>query len=241
MFTRKPSFIPQEYLNDLLEEIPQTNSIFTPASNPQNYKFYDRYDNPFEAKWVLKKHIPLLEDIYALMESAMLAQYEAAGVMRDIHKHYYGLFVYQPGDFTRIHVDAGIHPISKLKKFVTLVLYLTDAEIDFWAGQRCTIDNPRALRRVATVSLQPRELIMFQNTDIAWHSVEPVTSTRIAITLSGVCSPINLRNSTLSELWQNQRERAYFVPNPDEVWTPELTALRDKRADPEKYHEVYRV
>jgi hypothetical protein len=43
------------------------------------------------------------------------------------------------------------------------------------------------------------------------------------------------------DAFDNKRQRAFFVPRPGEQWTQDQYDLRNKRADPERYAEVYRV
>lgn len=237
-YIQQHNFIPESYLLNLTKALP-----------PLEPEHWDRYDNPFERKWVLPRPALFttfpLPELVRLMQSAMLAQYGRSNVMIDIDHHYTALMVYQPGDYLRIHVDAGIHPISKHKKYVTLLLYFTPAELIFWQGSLCTAASPEFEPFVVdsivdTIKAQPRDLIMFNNTDASWHSVPTTETTRMVLTISGVTMQHWLPVEE-QPLYNNPRERAYFVPNPNEQWSDDLIALRNRRADPTLYKEVYKV
>lgn len=232
MYTLHDDFLPLDYHLELVSKLP-----------PLTLDYYDRYDNPFERKWVLKRHlanesIPILQNIYHLMERQLQRLHPLA--LLDPYNHFSALMIYELGDYTKIHVDAGVHPISKFHKYVTAVLYLTEADIEFWIGSSCVDPNPTVIAKL-DAHLDPRMMITFNNTDTQWHAVPTVIKgPRIAITISGVMLDTDTELLNPNQ-YRNQRERAYFIPNPDETWDEATVALRDKRADLDKYHEVYRI
>jgi hypothetical protein len=155
----------------------------------------------------------------------------------DRYRHYCGGFKYMRGDKLDVHVDAGIHPQSKLRKHVTAVLYLGNGTtpLELWEGENCTSDNPQAVSLAAAIQPQHGTLVVFENNDHGWHGV-PICNDegpRVVVTVSYLSDSINA--------FENKRERAFFVPRPWEEWTAQQYELRNKRADPERYREVYRV
>lgn len=202
---------------------------------------FDRYDNPFEKKWVYK-YKDHYDSLFDQLEAWMIDTYPIIHV--DPYRHWHGLFVYEPGDYLKVHVDAGIHPIffkqdMLMLKYMTVLYYLTEADIEFWGGNSCTDEHPHLLGPgwCYLLHIPANTLVAFENDDFAWHGVLQNKSDqlRIVATVSGLTSLSTNLNHT------NQRQRAYFVPRPDEDWTPEMYELRDKRADSEHYAEVYRT
>lgn len=225
---------------------------------------WDRYESTFEAKLTLrdKRELPSwvevilegLEDNTALEEWSRVFGIE---LIADRWRHYTGVFRYLPGDHLGVHVDAGIHPPTGLRKTVTIVLYLGGAgALELWAGTSCVQEPPRIMRPdgsgrwfhslsepapepVVTACINAiaptlGTMVAFANNDYAWHSAarNDGDTDRIVITVSYLSAEI--------DRFANRRQRAFFVPRPDEEWTPETYALRDLRADDHRYAEAYR-
>jgi hypothetical protein len=148
-----------------------------------------------------------------------------------------GVFKYLKGDKLDVHVDAGIHPKVGMRKHVTAVLYLgyEMAPLEFWEGENCTQDNPKLTRLAASIAPEHGTLVVFENNDYGWHGV-PICDNgdwRLVVTVSYLSDALHA--------FENKRERAFFVPRPWERWTAEQYEWRNKRADPERYKEVYRL
>jgi hypothetical protein len=203
---------------------------------------FDRYSNPFEQKYALrdKFHLPVFLDLLIQSlerDASRFSQMFGVSLYPDLCRHYCGVFKYMKGDKLDVHVDAGIHPRVKMRKHVTAVLYLGNemAPLELWEGENCTRDNPRVVRPAVSIVPEHGTLVVFENNDYAWHGVPMCdsASTRVVITVSYVSDAVNA--------FHNKRERAFFVPRPWEQWTREGYELRNRRADPERYREVYRV
>jgi len=212
---------------------------------------WDRYDNPFENKYTLrdKDHLPpTVTSIFQYLTSdALLEQLsQAYGIemCNDPTKNWWGVHKYDDGDRLDIHVDAGLHPVSKQKKQVTLGIYLSKdwkeengGHLELWEGENA-VNNDAKLTRCTTKVLPAfNTLISFGCNDYAWH---------------GNPHPINCKNgekrifltiSYVSEKYDdlNKREKAFFIKHPDEPENAEKDRLRLLRADPVKYAEVYRT
>lgn len=205
---------------------------------------FDFYDTPFERKHTLrdKRDLPLsiaaLVHMLELATSTTTRLFELRSpLLMDKERHYCGVFRYQPGAHLGVHVDAGIHPPTGLRKMVTALLYLGDggAALNFWLGDDCTEPEPAVRQLAERIDPQHGTLVFFENSDQAWHSVsvQLEEQPRTVITVSYLSADI--------EAFQNMRQRAYFVPEPGETWTPETYELRDLRADAEHYAEAYRT
>lgn len=214
-------------------------------SNPE--RSFDRYANPFEQKWTWRYKFDFPKPVEALirnMEDNLLDL--ALGLMPtdtsltvDATRHYAGAFVYGPADYLNVHVDAGIHPTSGWKKAATALLYLDYGEpLEFWEGDNCTDEDPQLHALLTTVYPRAGTVVVFTNDDWAWHGVPVVGDSdtpRVLLTVSFLARDLPL------ESYSNMRERAFFVPRPGEEWSEKTYAVRDRRADSERYAEAYRA
>lgn len=206
-----------------------------------------RYDNPFERKSFLEDKGQLEPDI-ARAINELCTQEAVKWVSRILDvpldhadwPHYGGVFMYSKGDYLKPHVDAGIHPTKSLRKVATALLYLTPAEIQWYLGTDCTDSNPLILDEGLIDYVESNTLVLFTNTNWAWHGVPEVkdtTSKRIVLTVSYL-APASFENLVFT----NPRTRAYFARCSWEGEdTPELAALRELRASEEQHAQVYRV
>lgn len=212
---------------------------------------FDRYESPFEAKLTMRDKSGNFVDRFSLnawstimedLESNDWLEYVSGifGVelVADRWRHYAGVFRYLPDDHLGVHVDAGIHPISGLRKHVTCVLYFGagDGALELWAGtSSAECDGEVGVTSIIdTINPGLGTLVLFENTDYAWHAAARNESDedRLVLTVSYLSAGI--------DAFANRRQRAYFVPRPDEEWSPETYALRDARADADRYASAYR-
>lgn len=208
------------------------NQIQAPSDN-----HWDRYDNPFEQKWVMKKpyDVSLQESIDLLRLDVMkiadrvFPEYE---IVCDENKHFEAVFTYVQGDYLSLHLDADIEPASRMSKAVTALLYLSSngvvgGNLEFWRGTRQV-----PIWKIGEVNPLFNTLVLFSNHSTAWHGNPGLVTQgfRTVITFS-----------FLNHARAYSRERAFFAPEPDEYWSPEVYELRDKRADAYSYSQVYRV
>jgi hypothetical protein len=212
---------------------------------------WDRYENPFEAKYTLRDKYafpPLLSSLFQELESetfvSMLSEIVGHKLLVDPTRNFWGVHTYKPGDKLDIHVDAGLHPGTKQKKQVTLGIYLSSnwkdeygCHLEVWKGSNASETTASVTEKVISISPRFNRLVLFTCNDIAWHgNPEPMTgpesARRIFITIS-----------YLSENYVdlNKRVKAFFVKRPQDPEDPEKDRLRLLRADPEKYKEIYRV
>lgn len=204
---------------------------------------WDRYENPFEQKWTLRdkqEPPPAIAKLFDHMEETRGVASSLFGgpLERDAYRHYTGLFWYGEGDKLDVHVDAGIHPKTGQRKAVTMLVYLSEgAQLDFWRGDPCTYPRPIVYDLAATVMPDVGTVVLFDNHDAAWHGVpeQLIPGDRLVATVSFLSDHLELPGMT------NERQRAYFVRRPEEWWDAEKYELRDRRADPERYAEVYRT
>lgn len=208
---------------------------------------FDRYSNPFEQKYALRDKFNLPKSVDALIVRLEYLKEEISQLFnielhQDETRHYTGVFKYEKGDKLDVHVDAGINPINGLRKHVTAILYLGSpigeegsSDLELWAGTSCTDPEPELWGLSRDISAAHGHLVIFENTDYAWHGVpvHDIEAPRIVLTVSFLSKAI--------DAFKNQRQRAFFMPRPSENWDKKLYKLRDIRADSTRYSEAYRV
>lgn len=204
---------------------------------------YDRYDNPFEQKWTMRRPFPA---ILLTVTDRLIHPDTCWWVSRllDIPieygdvQHYGGVFVYGNGDYLRPHCDAGVHPQNQQHKVATACLYLTPATLYFYKGDVVWLDKPVIHRIDQILHVPANSLVLFQNHDTQWHEVPVVTGPepRAVITVSYIAPP-----DFKDPRFMNQRTRAYFARHMSATDTPELADMRERRASEEHHEEVYRV
>ena len=98
------------------------------------------------------------------------------------------------------------------------------------------MDNTKIKECVVKILPKFNTLFFFECNDYSWH---------------GNPSRVNIKNdekrilltiSYLSENFKdlNKREKAFFVPRPEDPFDEEKDKLRFLRADPKKYKDIYR-
>lgn len=230
----------EKYAKQLQEEI---------LAIPQ--EAWDRYSNPFEDKWTLRDKYafpPLLQQLFEELESdkvveelSRICEYK---LLLDPTRNFWGVHTYNNGDKLDIHVDAGLHPVTKQKKQLTLGLYLSanwkaeyGCELEIWKGECAGLEMPKLVEKVTSIAPLYNRMILFTCTDYAWHgNPEPVQgpddAKRIFITISYLSD--NMKD-------ENKRMKALFVARPGDPVDEEKDKMRLLRADPDKYKEVYRI
>lgn len=212
---------------------------------------FDRYSNPFETKNTLrnKSHFPesvqdLFKELTSISFLKQLSELVRVNIVNDEHKHYWGIHTYEKGDKLEIHVDAGIHPQTGYKKYLTLGIYLSHnweedhgGELEFWSGDSAECEDPKIEKCIVSIPPIFNRMILFVCDDFAWHGNPNPTksqdSKRIFVTLSYLTKDTNLKRCN------NQRKRAYFASKRSEN-EDELKLLRNKRASDQDCDQVYR-
>ena len=213
-----------------------------------NDNLWDRYDNPFEKKYTLrdKNNLPLYcSQLFNNLTSDNFLKYLSNiygyPIYNDDSKNWWGIHKYINGDKLDIHLDAGIHPINKMKKQLTLGIYLSKnwndkngGHLEIWESNN---DNSE-LKSISNKILPKfNRLVIFDNTDNSWHgNPHPVicndSETRIFLTLSYLSNNHNYNNKKL---------KAQFIKHPDEKNDEYKEQLRLMRADPNKCQSVYNI
>lgn len=214
-------------------------------------KCWDRYDNPFEKKYTFNKKFsfgPHCSRLFSYLESndfiMRLSTLFKVRLLRDEYRHYWGLHKYKHGDHLNIHVDAGIHPKCKLRKHVTIGIYLSkdwteenQGHFQFWSGSNAAKNTAELYRCEKQILPELNRLVLFECTDFSWHgNPNPVQckngEMRIFLTMSYL---------TKEQKGDNKRERAFFVPRPGLTQSESTRNLRMIRADRNRYKQVYRT
>jgi hypothetical protein len=238
-YTFQDSFLNEQFALDLQAEI-----LSIPKED------FDRYQNPFESKYTLRDKYnfpPLLNKLFIELQSEsfvnQLSNVCNYPLVLDTERLYWGVHLYDSGDCLDIHVDSGIHPILNRKKHLTLGIYLSlnyhksDAcELEIWNGTSCLSTKPVLIEKIASIAPIFNRLVLFTNTDIAWHgNPTPLnadsTTKRIFITISYLSDDSRLTNTN---------KKAYFIKRPDDPEDEEKDKLRLLRVNPDTCKDVYR-
>lgn len=214
---------------------------------------WDRYQNPFEKKWTLRDKFsfpPSLDALFRHFESKSfveeLSTIVGVKLLLDPTRNFWGVHTYDNGDKLDIHVDAGIHPLTKQKKKVTVGIYFSKnwkdeygCQLELWKGTNAGDTEPILLSKECSVSPLFNRLVIFTCNDYSWHGnpepalfLENTDAKRIFVTISYLCD----ENEDL-----NRRVKAYFVARPNDLPDIEKDKMRILRADPEKYKEIYKI
>ena len=213
---------------------------------------WDRYDNPFEQKYTFRdKHsLPRYSaKLFELLESPMMIRaitdLFSIPVVPDPYRHFWGIHKYDDGDYLDIHVDAGVHPKCGAKKQVTLGIYLSKdwkdenmGNLELWEGTNAGRDDAEITKKRISILPIFNRMILFECNDYSWHgNPERVVckngEKRIFVTMSYL--------GDHPENYQNQRQKAFFVPRPNDPVDEVKNRMRFLRADPEKYKEIYQI
>jgi UDP-N-acetylglucosamine 4,6-dehydratase len=218
-------------------------------------KKWDRYDNPFESKFTLRDKNSLPYNLNILFEYLtssyfvnQLSEFMGEQLYLDPTKNWWGVHKYQNNDYLDIHVDAGIHPLTKQKKHCTLLIYFSNnwreenkGHLEIWSGENAC-SNSCELKECNNKILPAfNRLVLFTCDDYSWHgnpeSVEVKDDERrLLITLSYVSD-----NNKNNKRMLNQRQKAFFVPRPNDPIDKEKDRLRFLRADPNACKNVYHM
>jgi hypothetical protein len=212
---------------------------------------WDRYQNPFEAKYTLRDKYnfpPLLKQLFnELMAPEFVNQIgKIVGrkLLLDLTRNFWGVHMYEPGDKLDIHVDAGLHPLLSFKKQVTLGIYLSanweesyGCQLEIWHGENSKNNSAKLMRKVDSIAPMFNRLILFTCNDYAWHgnpepACGPADSRRIFITISYLSDDFTD---------ENKRVKAFFIARPGDPDDSEKDRLRLLRADPARYKDVYKT
>lgn len=212
---------------------------------------WDRYNNPFENKYTLRNKNNLPPNVNILFNYLMsdkfiteLSTLYGIKLYNDPTKNWWGIHKYDNGDKLDIHVDAGIHPVSKQKKQVTLGIYFSKdwkeengGHLEIWKGENSIDNNAKLIKCKDKILPLFNTLISFECNDYSWHgNPHPVIckngEKRIFLTISYVSENYN-------DL--NKREKAFFVKHPEEPENIEKDKLRLLRADHIEYKKIYNI
>lgn len=240
---------PHTYVDDVLNVTfakDLQNEILSLSDN-----CWDRYENPFEQKYTLRDKYafpPLLQTLFTYLESKecidRLSSICGYSLYADTTRNFWGVHVYKPGDKLDIHVDAGIHPHMKKKKQLTLGIYLSSnwkeeygCELEIWRGDSAVSQNPTLYEKITIIPPLFNRLILFTCNDYSWHgnpepAVCPEKSRRIFITISYMSD---------NQSDTNKKVKALFIARPNDTDDPKKEELRQLRADPQRYKDIYRL
>lgn len=215
---------------------------------------YDRYENPFERKYTLKKS-EFPESVLLFIEAfesndflnVLKEYYPGKKICKDEYKHYWGVHKFGNQDMLALHADAGIHPMMNKPKFLTIGFYLNKewnetigANLELWEGDSLREETPELHKCSQEIKTKGNTLIMFECSEYGWHGApnpykgDIEKNPRYFVTLSLMLDedPVN---------HHNQRKRAYFAKVANIIDSEEISKLRKLRADNNQYANIYRI
>lgn len=214
---------------------------------------WDRYDNPFEKKYTLRDKFNLPKNCKKLFDYLnsknflnQLSNIVDEELYLDKNKNWHGIHKYIDGDFLDIHSDAGLHPVYELKKHITLGIYLSKnwkeengGHLEIWEGEDINKKDCKLLNCVNKILPSFNKLIMFDNTNNAWHgNPNPV---RIKNNEKRIFLTISYLSKKYENNYNNKLKKAFFIPRPFDNWCEEKKKLVLLRCHPEKYKEIYNL
>ena len=136
---------------------------------------WDRYENPFESKYTLRNKYTFPENLSKLFDELQsikfinkLSEITGYKLITDPTRNFWGVHKYNNGDKLDIHVDAGLHPITKQKKQVTFGLYLSknwkkeyDCELEIWSGDNSVLNDSKLYEKIESITPVFNRMIMF--------------------------------------------------------------------------------
>ena len=206
---------------------------------------WDRYDNPFEQKNTFRDKFTLPPNTAKLLEYLngdefldKLGCLTGYKILEDKTRNWWGIHTFNNGDYLDIHLDAGLHPQTKLKKYLTLGIYFsTDwtykngGSLELWSGDSAIKPDAKLFECIAKIEPIFNRMILFECNDYAWHGAPEACicqngEQRIFITCSYLIESINFIDPLA-----NTRMKALFIAKPDEEFNNAKQQLRIMRSN----------
>jgi len=232
-----PHALQENFLDETFAIELQKEILALPAED------FDEYDNLCEKKLTLrdkKNMAPKCREFFERMTNPLmlnhLSQITGIKLLNDENRHYWGIHLFSKGSRLAVHVDAGIHPATGLKKQLTLGYYLSanwkeeyGSEFEVWRGENASLAEPHLVDVAAKFAPLFNRALIFNCDDYAWHGVsdekaKPADAIRIFLTLSYMSENYN-------DL--NKKTRAFFVPRPNDPNDAQIREFSRKRSSEE--------
>lgn len=217
------NFLKESVAKEIAESFPKIDS-----------GFWFQYDNPIEKKFatddIRKFPTSIAKLIHTLNSEEFVKKVQKLiGVnelFSDPYIHGGGLHCSRKGGKLDIHLDYSIHPKLGLERRSNLILYLTPNWDPKWGGTLEMWDKDMK-EAVKKVDVKFNRAVIFNTDDTSYHGHPdpincPDTTSRNSIALYYLSEP---RKSA------SHRQRALFVPRPQDPKDPELDAFRKKRSE----------
>ena len=182
---------------------------------------WDKHETPFEKKNVLKntddKLPPITRKLFQGLESevflAELRNICGKKLYTDPAKTFWGIHKFSNGDYTHIHVDEGLHPITGKKKQLTLCIYLSrnwqdnqTGALEFWYGDNAAESKVKIYNCGVAIKPLFNTIVLFNNDDYSWHGMpKPVIATGeeeiICLTISYFSNHHLYRNRNIKRIF----------------------------------------
>jgi len=128
----------------------------------------------------LERLAPVIRQLVEELISASFIQYLETitgirGLIPDGTHHGGLMHYYLPGAFLAVHVDANVHPVTKLDRRLNLILYLNKRWEGSWGGDLESW-HAQKYERVLSISPSSNRCVIFATTPESQHAMSLLTS-----------------------------------------------------------------
>jgi Rps23 Pro-64 3,4-dihydroxylase Tpa1-like proline 4-hydroxylase len=212
---------------------------------------YDRLDNHFESKYVLRdkfNYPPKCSELMKYLTSNefvnKLSELVKIPLILDTDRNFWGIHKFNNGDKLDIHLDAGIYHKNGLKKCVTIGVYFSNnweeengGHLELWDGDSVNKSSYKLNKCVVKVPPLFNTMVIFMNTDNSWHGTpNPVKCTENSQRYFLTCSYLSLLENLPANM-TNKYGKAFFITRPEDEYNEEKEKAIWKRVNPETCHQ----
>lgn len=150
-----------------------------------------------------------------------------------------GWHIHRSGGYNNVHLDYSVHPKLKYQRKFNLIIYLTPEWKKDWGGSLGFYsqdkDEKKPGKLIKSVYPKHNRAVFFDTTQNSWHGLpEPIKCP------DNICrKSIALYYLRPADSDVEQRGRALFSPNKDQIDNPEVLELIKKRSSVSQSKEVY--
>ena len=197
-----------------------------------------KYDSAIEKKRTIQNWTKFSKNVYKAMSYLVDRGFtnnlgyliDDFGLIADYGLHGGGIHMHQSGDYLNTHLDYDIHPKLDMRRKLNLIIYLNPTWQEEWGGNIGlwshdeTTKQPKELVR----SIWPKfnRAVIFDTTQNSWHGVT-----------EGIVAPEGQYRKSLALYYlipttdiDNKRQRALYVPRPEQKGDDEVMNLIKTRA-----------
>ena len=197
-----------------------------------------KYDNALEKKRTIQNWTKFPKNVYKVMSHLVNEPFVGKlayltnefKLEPDYGMHGGGIHMHQAGDYLNVHLDYDIHPKMDMKRKLNLIIYLNPKWQKKWGGNLglWSHDDKTNQQKELVKSIWPKfnRAVLFDTTQNSWHGVT-----------EGIFAPEGQYRKSLALYYlipttdiDNKRQRALYVPRPEQKGDDEVMNLIKTRA-----------